>query len=259
MRRRQIISLLADKPFASVRELIDVLNVSAATIRRDLDKLHEAGEARKVFGGIASLNVVAARTYALPFGQNSDLAVEAKNAIADLAASLCRDGDRVMLASGSTCYQLGLRLASRPITLFTNSMPLAAVLGTEGVCQVVVAGGSLHREPGILYEREAQYPEFYASRLFLGAQGLGPEGIMESHPLLTRATACLLERTDEVVVLADSRKLSIRARYLTCPAERISTIITDDAVSAEDVEALTDAGIRVLVAHRRCPPGQEAP
>ena len=79
-RRKQILSVLADKPFASVRELIDVLNVSPATIRRDLDKLHEAGEARKVFGGIAQLGY-AARTYALPFGENSDLAVDAKAAI----------------------------------------------------------------------------------------------------------------------------------------------------------------------------------
>ena len=246
-------SVLADRPFASVKDLIDVLNVSAATIRRDLEKLHEAGEARKVFGGIASLSLAVARTYALPFGQNSDLAVDAKNAIAALAATLCRDGDMVMLASGSTCYQLGLRLAQRPITLYTDSMPLAASLGTTGVCQLVVAGGTLHREPGILYERDATCPEFYASRLFLGAQGLGPEGVMESHPLLTRSTKCLLDRTDEVVVLADSRKLSIRARYVTCPVERISTVVTDDAVAPEDVEILTDAGVRVLVAVRTGP------
>lgn len=246
-RRQQIMSVLERKPFASVKELTDVLDVSAATIRRDLDKLHEAGEARKVYGGIASLSI-AARTYALPFGDNNDLAVEAKNAIADCAAALVRDGDMVMVGSGSTCYQLGLRLSTRPVTIYTNSMPLAAAIGTGGVCQLVVAGGNLHREPGILYDRDAQNVDFYASRLFLGAQGLGPDGVMESNPLLTRTTRYMLERTDEVIILADSRKLAIQARYLTCPIERVSTVITDENAAADDLRMLKDAGVRPIVA-----------
>ena len=51
-RQRQIVELLRDRPFASVRELQERLGVSAATVRRDIDRIDEAGEARKVYGGI---------------------------------------------------------------------------------------------------------------------------------------------------------------------------------------------------------------
>ncbi|MCQ8279059.1 DeoR/GlpR family DNA-binding transcription regulator [Acetobacteraceae bacterium KSS8] len=246
-RRKRILGVLADRPFASVRDLVALLDVSPATVRRDLDKLHEAGEARKVFGGIALLGG-AARTHALPFGENSDLAVDAKAAIAECAAALVQDGDMVIVASGSTCYQLGVLLSRRPVTIHTNSMPLAAMIGTAGVCQMVLSGGTLHREPGILYDHEDRAPDFNASRLFLGAQGLCPDGVMESHPLIVRTTRMMLERTDEVIVLADSRKLAIRARHLTCPVERISTVITDEGISTDDSAALREAGVRVVIA-----------
>ena len=247
-RRRQIIRMLASRPFATVRDLIDVLSVSPATVRRDIEKLHDAGEARKVFGGIASLE--ASRTHALTFDQSSDLAVEAKRVIAGAAAALCRDGDMIMIGGGSTCLQIGLLLADRPLAIYTHSMPLAAALSLQGSCQVTLAGGTLHREPGIVHDVAGLAPGFFASRLFVGAQGIGPRGLMESHPLLPKAIGGLLDRTDEVVVVCDSRKFDIPARHVACPIERISTVITDGGARPEDVAALEDKGVTVIVAER---------
>ncbi|MBP0650676.1 DeoR/GlpR transcriptional regulator, partial [Mycobacterium tuberculosis] len=66
-RRRVIIETLRDRPFATVRDLVDVLGVSPATIRRDIGKLHELGAIRKVFGGVASADASAAeRVHAKP-------------------------------------------------------------------------------------------------------------------------------------------------------------------------------------------------
>ena len=53
-RHKAIIDLLRETPFASVRDLQEHLDVSPATIRRDIDKLHELGRARKVYGGISA-------------------------------------------------------------------------------------------------------------------------------------------------------------------------------------------------------------
>jgi DeoR family transcriptional regulator, ulaG and ulaABCDEF operon transcriptional repressor len=247
-RHREIIRVLASRPFATVRELIDVLSVSPATVRRDIEKLHEAGEARKVFGGVASLE--AQRGHALTFDQSSDLAVEAKRAIAREAASLCRDGDMVMIGGGSTCFQVGLLLADRALAIHTHSMPLAAALSVGGGCQLSLAGGTLHREPGIVHDAAGDPPEFFASRLFLGAQGIGPRGLQESHPLLPAAIGRLLARTDEVVVVADHRKFGVSARHVACPIGRIATVITDDGARAADIRALEDEGVAVIVAER---------
>ncbi|MFD2053530.1 DeoR/GlpR family DNA-binding transcription regulator [Mesorhizobium calcicola] len=247
-RQRQIVDLLRDRPFASVRELQERLGVSAATVRRDIDRIDEAGEARKVYGGISALDgALQGIAYARPYDENRDLAVEAKRQIANVAATMVRDGDAVIVHGGSTCFHLGVRLAERNIRLYTNSMPLVAYLSDHGHCSLTVAGGDLHREPGIIHSFTQPIP-FYASKFFVGAQGLGQEGVLESHPLLVRSIADLSLCADQIVVLADSRKLSIHARNVALPLSRIGTLVTDDGLSDTDARMLEDAGVMVRIA-----------
>ena len=63
-----------------------------------------------------------------------------------------------------------------------------------------------------------------------------------------RETELLLQRADEVIVLADSRKFGMRARNTMMPLNRIGTLITDDGISEANHKMLTDAGIRVIIA-----------
>ena len=66
--------------------------------------------------------------------------------------------------------------------------------------------------------------------------------------LIARETERLLSRADEVVLLADSRKFSIRTRYSVLALSRISTLITDDGLTQEHARMLEDAGIRTIIA-----------
>ncbi len=113
VRQRQIVELLRDRPFTSVRELQERLGVSAATVRRDIDKIDGTGAARKVYGGISALDGAAhkAPAFARPYDENRDLAVEAKRQIAELAATMVADGDSIIVNGGSTCFHLGVKLA----------------------------------------------------------------------------------------------------------------------------------------------------
>ncbi|WP_181705547.1 DeoR/GlpR family DNA-binding transcription regulator [Chthonobacter rhizosphaerae] len=252
-RQDLIRKVLKAQPFVTVRDLVSLTNASPATVRRDIDKLNEAGEVRKVFGGIASVEPAAARERlsARPFDENRMLAVDAKKAIAAEAERLCRDGDSLIVHGGTTCYLFGVLLARRAVKIFTNSMPLAAALAETGTCHLTVAGGELHREPGILQMRDEDLLTVYASKFFVGAQGIGPDGVMESHPLLVRSVEMLIPRTDKVVVLADSRKFSIRPRHVVFGLGRIGTLITDDGLSDQDARMLEDEGVTVVVASAR--------
>ena len=244
-----ITELLGHKPFATVRDLQGHLGVSAATIRRDIDKLHETGKARKVHGGVAA-NEGAGRLHqsARPYNENRDIDVETKEAIAERAMSLVRDGDSVIIHGGSTCFQFGARLARRNLRIYTNSMPLAAYLGEAGACDLTVAGGQLYREPGIIHDLAVDRPAFFASRFFVGAQGVSSEGALESHPLLTATTQGLSRCADEVVLLADSRKFAIQPPNTALPLSRIGTIVTDDGLTDEDAKMLENAGVTILIA-----------
>ena len=249
-RHRLMLNVLKDRPFASVRDLQSVVEASPATIRRDIAKLHATGAVRKVFGGIAVADSLGGleRLSSRPFEENQMLGVAAKKAIADEAAALVRDGDALIIHGGSTCYLFALMLAQRNVRIFTNSMPLAATLWQNGTCQLTVAGGDLYREPAILHSPLSLPPEFYASKFFLGAQAINPAGMFESHPLIVRETEMLLGRADEVIVLADSRKFGLRARYPVLPLSRIGTLITDDAITDANRRMLIEAGIKVIVA-----------
>ena len=253
-----ILQALRTRPFATVRDLQDLLQASPATIRRDIAKLHAGGQVRKVFGGIAAQDGGAPElTSARPFGENQTLAVRAKRAIAAAAERLVRDGDSIIIHGGSTCLLFAERLAHRPVRIFTNSMPLAAALSQHGSCHLTLSGGDLYREPGILFAASGTMPDFYASRFFIGAQAIGPQGSMESNPLIVREAEKLLARADEVVMLADSRKFGLRARYELMALSRIGTLVTDDAITPEDRRMLEAAGVRVIVAE--VPPEGESP
>jgi DeoR family ulaG and ulaABCDEF operon transcriptional repressor len=248
-RTRTILDFLRDRPFATVHDLTAVLGTSPATVRRDIAQLHDLGSVRKVFGGIAAVEGYGTpERSARPFAENKMIAVEAKAAIAAAAEQLVRDGDSLIIHGGSTCYLFAQRLARRNLRIYTNSMPLAATLAAEGSCHLTVAGGDLYREPGILYAPNAGPPEFYASKFFIGAQAIDGSGLMESSPLIAREIERLIARTDEVVVLADSRKFSVRTRHHVLSLSRIATLVTDNGISDVDHAMLVDAGITVVVA-----------
>lgn len=249
-RHRIIRDLLKERPFASVRDLQKLLGVSAATVRRDIDKLHEIGVVRKVYGGISANDgyAYAERASARPYNENRDIAVEAKQAIAKVAERLVTDGDSIIVHAGSTCYYLGVRLARRNLRIYTNSMPLASYLGEHGTCHLVIAGGELHREPGIIHSATPSQPSFFASKFFLGTQGISSDGALESHPLLVKVIRELSECADEIVLLADSRKFSLKPRHAVLPLSRISTLVTDEGISDKNAQMIENAGIRLMIA-----------
>jgi DeoR family ulaG and ulaABCDEF operon transcriptional repressor len=69
----------------------------------------------------------------------------------------------------------------------------------------------------------------------------------ETDPLIVQAQTKLLKRADELVVMADSRKLRQRSSMVVAPLERISTLITDDGAKSEELEPFRAAGIKVIV------------
>ena len=126
-RRKLILDYLENRQFATVKDLLGVLDVSPATIRRDMARLHVSGAVRKVFGGIAASNgmLTPEQLSARPFEENQMLGVDAKRAIAAEAERLVRDGDALIIHGGTTCFIFAQRLARRSVRICTNSMPLA--------------------------------------------------------------------------------------------------------------------------------------
>ncbi len=205
-RHRIILSAVQAKPVVTVAELVDLTEASEATIRRDIAALHLQKRLRRVRGGAESTTPpqfmgIAGR----PFSVNETLRAAEKRAIAREAVELCQDGEPIIINGGTTTFQMVHYLSSRRMTVFTNSFPIAEHLLKHSKNTVLLSGGTIYREQNIIlspFENDVTR-NFYARRMFMGAQGLGPLGLMEGDPLLIQAEQKLIDQADELVVLVE--------------------------------------------------------
>src|SRR5690606_3977869 len=116
--------------------------------------------------------------------------------------------------------------------------------------QVTLPGGAIYRDQSIIlspFDNDVTR-NFYARRMFMGAQGVGPIGVMERDALIIQAEQKLINQADELVLMVDSSKFSRRSSLILCPLERVSTLITDDGIPDAARAMIEDAGIRLIVA-----------
>lgn len=250
-RHRIILSAVQDRPVVTVQELVALTDSSEATIRRDIAQLHVQKKLRRVRGGAESIHPpqfvgLAGR----PFSVNETINIAQKRAIAQKAVELCEDGDAIIVNGGTTTFQMVHPLATKRCQVFTNSFPIAEHLLNNSKNTIMLSGGVIYREQNIIlspFENDVTR-NFYAKRMFMGAQGLGALGLMEADPLLIQAEQKLIGQADELVVLVDSSKFSARSSLILCPLERITTVITDDGIPDSAVKMLEQADIELIVA-----------
>jgi DeoR family ulaG and ulaABCDEF operon transcriptional repressor len=250
-RHRAILAEVSDRPVVTVTQLVDLTGASEATIRRDIGALHVAGRLRRVRGGAEALHPpqtvgIAGR----PFSVNEGVNIAEKRAIARAAVDLCEDGDSIIINGGTTTFQMVHRLARRRMQILTNSFPIAEHLLRNSRNTITLPGGAIYREQNIVlspFDNDVTR-NFYARRMFMGAQGVSPIGVMEGDPLLIQAEQKLIDQADELVLLVDSTKFARRSSLILCPLKRVHTVITDSRVSARDARTVEQAGIRLIVA-----------
>ncbi|MEO9526498.1 DeoR/GlpR family DNA-binding transcription regulator [Roseibium sp.] len=250
-RHRIILSAVQDRPVVTVQELVALTDSSEATIRRDIAQLHVQKKLRRVRGGAESIHPpqfvgLAGR----PFSVNETINIAQKRAIAQKAVELCEDGDAIIVNGGTTTFQMVHPLATKRCQVFTNSFPIAEHLLKNSKNTIMLSGGVIYREQNIIlspFDNDVTR-NFYAKRMFMGAQGLGPLGLMEADPLLIQAEQKLIGQADELVVLVDSSKFSARSSLILCPLERISTVVTDDGIPDSAAKMLEQADIKLIVA-----------
>ena len=250
-RHRVILSAVQDRAVVTVIDLCNLTGASEATIRRDIASLHMQQKVRRVRGGVESLHPpqfvgLAGRTFAV----NQTIRIKEKQAIARAAVELCEDGDPIIINGGTTTFQMVHPLATRRCQVFTNSFPIAEHLLKHSKNTVMLSGGAIYREQNIIlspFENDVTR-NFYARRMFMGAQGVGPLGLMEADPLLIHAEEKLIGQADDLVVLVDSSKFDQRSSLVLCGLDRISTLITDDGISDAAAAMLDAADVKLIVA-----------
>ncbi|MGZ8597734.1 MAG: DeoR/GlpR family DNA-binding transcription regulator [Actinomycetota bacterium] len=244
-RLSEILQVLAVDGAADVGALASQLDVSEATVRRDLQLLEEQHMLARTHGGAVASDVM----YELPLRYKSARHQAEKGRIAREAARRVGDGAMVGFTGGTTTTEVARAVSDRRgLTVVTNALNIAGELAIHSDLKLVVTGGTARPESyelvGPVAERALD--DMNLDIAIVGVDGIAPaEGLTTHHDVEAHTNRTMLDRARIVVAVADSSKLGLVAFARICPLDAVDELITDDAADASTVAAIREAGVTV--------------
>lgn len=242
-RRRTILNILSAQGRASVADLAGRLGISQLTLRRDLTELEARGLVTRHYGE-AELAGGAGRGTAA----KEDPFETVKDAIARAGARIVDDNELLFINTSSTALDLVPHITAQGVTVVTNSA-LAQDLPTPPSGMILVTGGEIRPPRGVLSGEFAlaNIRSVSATTCFVGCAGISTvAGITSTTQQEATVNSLMVERSDRMVLLADSRKLGMTAGFTYAPLDRVTLLITDAGATDEDVQVLLEAGIHEI-------------
>lgn len=242
-RYRRIRALLSALQSVSTDRIVNELDVSRETVRRDLVELEALGELRRVHGGVVAKG---SPTSPAPRHVRTDARLE--RAIAKAAAALLSDGQTVFMDAGAYLPLLAEELAVvSGLTVITNSFDVAMRLRAPEQTslhghRVVVLGGSVAGQLAATQgdRTVAEIHRYRADVAMLAPTGVDARHGATHHDLdLAEVARAMVANASQVILLADHAKVGVSSRVSYCPADRISRLVSNrKAEGMEGYEAL---------------------
>jgi DeoR family fructose operon transcriptional repressor len=248
-RKEQILSYISERKSCRINELAEQFAISRVTVHRILNELETEALVTKVRGGVkfsvsSSMNIAGNRMVAN---------IKEKSEIAQKATAYINEGDAIFLDSSTTCYYLAKELCAQPrleLTVITNSPMVLYQLNQMTHIHVICTGGELHYPlnalAGPLTIGAIERLQF--DKAFISAAGIElTAGIMSAQAYIVELRRALIETAAEVTLLMDSSKFSKHAPLVIAPVEKLTRIISDSGLSAEEIRRFKDRGIEIVI------------
>jgi DeoR/GlpR family transcriptional regulator of sugar metabolism len=206
-------------------DLVDQLNVSEDTIRRDLHELSEDNQLHKVHGGALS------RSYQTSFDDSEVYAREPKIQIAKKAIALIKDGMVIVTGGGTTMIELVKQLPhDLQATFFTISPFVAIELSNFPQIEVILIGGKFSKNSQVTYGGHVvnQLSEINADLCLLGTSAIHPQdGLTDTDWEINQIKKTMLSACRKAAILCISEKLNTSLRLKVAPLANINYLITE--------------------------------
>ncbi|MEO6001582.1 MAG: DeoR/GlpR family DNA-binding transcription regulator [Opitutus sp.] len=228
-RRETLRGLIRTDGFLPVAAICRRLGISEATARRDLAAVAANGHITRTRGGaLADYNAAFAS-----HGERATRARSAKDRIAAAAAAQVPRTGTVFLDAGTTVQALARQLLRRRdfegLTVVTNSLPVATMLGGAPGMELHVLGGTfLHRQAVLLGNDAVRgLSSWKFNAAFLGGEGMVAAGVTNSHEELAEFQQAVARRTDDVFFCLDATKLGRSTPHRVVPWTKSVKLITN--------------------------------
>jgi DeoR family glycerol-3-phosphate regulon repressor len=246
-RHGEILRLLQQEGTISISSLASRLGVSLETVRRDVKPLSDHGSIVKMHGAVG-LPALAGEA---PFERRMRENAEAKRAIARHVAATIRDGDSVMLDTGTTTSFLARELLGhRQLTVVTNSSDIARTLATVNGNKVYMAGGELRSDNGAAFGVSAIefVSRFSVTHAVISVGAVDAlDGIMDYDLEEAEFARMVLSRGERAVAVTDHSKFGKRGLVQVCGFSGVDELVTDSEPPADIAAALEGGGARLII------------
>jgi len=226
-------------------ELQKQIEVSPATLRRDLSELEQSGDVIRVHGGILDPAYLRSE---ISFDERLVRNRAAKAAIASAASHLVPAGATVLVDAGSTCLEAGKALLARKdVRLITHSVALLEA-AFRGEADIVCLGGELRKVSGALTGGPALgvLNSIHADIAFIGASGLEPDwGCSTTDLSETEMKRALLARSARKVLLADLTKWSHPSTIRFAEWKQFDDWIVDQLPPRAELEMIRESDVKI--------------
>lgn len=233
-RRASILEILGKYGEISIDEISKRYNISEVSVRNDLSYLENKGLLIRIRGGAIKQQQ---GNFDLSFNQKLKRNYREKRKIGRKAIEYIKEGDTLMLDSGSTTLEIAKNLRKfKKLTIITNSLPIASQVSDYEGIEVIVPGGALRSEMRSLVGSQAEknIRNYHCNKMFLAADGISSEfGI--STPVVDEAAlaSAMIEVSDLVILVSDSSKFQRTSKMKIAPIDSIDILITDGGISEE--------------------------
>ncbi len=241
LRLQQILDRLAGQDEVGVADLAGHFQVTAMTIRRDLDVLEKQGQVTRTHGGamLAAPSIVA-----FSFQSRQQERIQEKKAIAREAVKRVKPGMTVLIDTGTTTLEVAKALAGfSDLKVLTSSLAIASALLAHDGLELVLLGGTVNRNSPDLSGSltEDNLARFRADISFAGADALDENGLYTRSQQMARVSRTMLATAGKTVLVADSEKFGKSAFVRFAQWTDVDELITDSRLGADHLKWVKDA------------------
>jgi DeoR/GlpR family transcriptional regulator of sugar metabolism len=247
-RRKLIAERLRRHGSVSVSAVEAEFRISSMTARRDLDELERRGVARRTHGGAVLPGLA---SHEDSFLQRLEVAVEAKERLAETVLGMIEPGEAVFVDSSTTGYYAARRIVRENLkcTLLTNAVAIMELVCEIDAPQVnlVGAGGTLRKLTRSFVGPQAVHciEAHFADHVLFSVRGLTPDGFLtDPDPLESEVKRAMLRRARQAVLLVDGSKFDRPALTQIARLDDVGVVLAADVPEAS-LKPLVRAGVDV--------------
>lgn len=249
-RQQKISEVIKENGKISVTEITQKFGISDESARRDLRFLEQKGLCKRTYGGAILLRQV--KITSPENRQYNDMVIFPNyKAIAEIAVNRIKENDIVYITSGSFGHIIiSLLPENIHFTAVVNSVDMAQELRFYENVDVYVAGGKMRKSGSVVDTIATEFiSRLHFDICFITGGGLTSEFGMSNGSDETAAfQRAVLKNSRQKYLLLPSSKIGINSFIKVCNAEAFDALITDRDCAEEELSALEEKGIKIIVA-----------